>query len=162
MCSSKFPSVCEVHAPTHCGSYLYTRARMDWATAETKCAKNGGHLLASVYSAADAAAMAHVARGEFWVGGKWSTTRSAWTWGADSKYGFWLARASNSEANRVAGAYTNWRASESRPTGAGECIRFSSVTLTWEDHPCSSAFRSPSSASFQDHPAGMLKPSHQQ
>ena len=142
-CSSESASVCEVLAPKHPGRYVYTPggASLDWAAAETKCAENGGQL-ANVYTAADADAikLAVAENTEFWVGGKWSATRSAWTWGADSKYRFWLARASNSEAKRAPGAYTNWRASESRPTGNGECIRFSSGAATWEDHPCSSAF----------------------
>ena len=125
------------------GPLTYYSQPKSWADAEAHCESLGGRL-PWVFDADDnTEVQALTGNSEFWIGGRWSSATSQFTWGLDTPYAFYTSNTANGEQYKVGDMFENWRTdvSESYPSNGYECVRHTSGSSNrWETKPCTSAF----------------------
>jgi lectin-like protein len=126
----------------HC--YFFDARAATWDLARSACQERGpGWDLVSVRSAADSTFIGNALAFEAWIGANDNAREGTWVWAVDQQP-FWQGTGTTGSA--VAGAYSNWNATEPNGANTTNCARalpssFGSPIpdAPWADLPCSMA-----------------------
>jgi lectin-like protein len=129
-------------ANNHC--YFFDARAATWDLARSACQQRGaGWDLVSVRSAADSTFIGEVLAFEAWIGAHDNAAEGTWVWAVDNQP-FWQGTGATGSA--VAGAYSNWNATEPNGGNTTNCARALPASFgspvpdaPWADLPCSTA-----------------------